>query len=177
MGSSGSIRTWQTLTGKEVQVYIAPPHQFILHHQQELLPDWNIPINNLILLLQQSSISLKESNSEVAQEKDNLREKFLRFGCELIFALQDEGYKSDLFDPRTGYPLFARRGILTLDDNAVAQALLDYPVVSYKNCSLLTHPTWGNNIYPSTIATLAPQDIIEFLVEQMLVNQRWISRF
>lgn len=165
MRSPVMIKTWHTPTGKQVQVCLASPHQFILDHQQELLPDCNVPINNIILLLQQSAISLKEFNSEVAQEKDNLRKKFLRFGCELIFALQDQGYKSDLFDPRTGYPLFARRGMLTLDDNAVVNTLLGYPVTSYKNCSLLTHPTWGNNIYPSTIVTSAPQDFVEFVLK------------
>lgn len=148
---------WQ----KQVQIYLASPHKFFLDRQQQLLPDWDIPATFLILYLQRSHLSLKEVTQEVTQAKDLLRSKFIRFGCNLIFALQDRGYKSDLFDPRSGYPLLARQGKLTLDDNAVVKALLNYSVVSYKNCFLLDHPTWGNNIYPSTIVTSAPLDAIE----------------
>ena len=176
MLSQPNIRTFQTPTGKKVQVCLAQPHQFILNHQQELLPDWNFPIAHLILLLQQSSISLKEYNAEVAQEKDNLRAKFIHFGCDLIFGLQEQGYSSDLFDPRTGYPLLASQGKLTLDDNAIVKALLNYPVVSYRNCSLLTHPMWGNNVYPSTIVTVAPQNEVEILIERIAVAQQWIIK-
>lgn len=174
MRSPSIVRTFQTTTGQEIQVCLASPHQFILNHQQQLLPDWKIPIAHLILLLQQSSVSLKEFNFQVAQEKDNLRANFIRFGCDLIFALQDRGYKSDLFDPRTGYPLFSRQGKLTLNDNEVVKALLKYPLASYKNCSLLTHPVWGNNVYPGTIATVAPQNKIDFLMERFATKQCWI---
>lgn len=165
MRSPFSLKTWQKPSGKEVQVYIAAPHQFVIDHQQELLADWNLSPANLILFLQRSSISLKESSLEVAQEKDILRQDFIRFGCNLIFALQDRGYKSDLFDPRTGYPLLTRPGALRLDDNAVVKALLNYPVISYKSCSLIVHPLWGNYVYPSTIVSSAPHSLIESIID------------
>jgi Methylmalonic aciduria and homocystinuria type D protein len=147
--------------GIDVEVYLASPHQFFVEHQQQLLPNWNAPATLLILCLQRSPISLKAPTNEVAQAKDCLRARFIRWGFSLILSLQEQGYKSELFDPRTGYPLLAQLGELTLDDNAVVKALLDYPITAYQNCTLINHPIWGERVYPSTIVTSAPQDIIE----------------
>lgn len=154
-----------TSSGQEIEIYLASPHQFFLAHQQQLLPNWNTPATYLILFLQRSSISLKELNLNVTQEKDRLRENFIRCGCELIFSLQDQGYQSDLFDPRTGHPLLSQPGKLTIDDNAVARALLNFSVTSYKECSLLTHPIWNHGVYPATIATTAPQNLLTSLIQ------------
>ena len=153
--SSLWLEIHHTPSGREVQVAIASPHQYVLDRQQQLLPDWNVDLSYLILFLQQSVVSLDSQSDRVAREKDRLRAKFISVGCSLILELQNRGYQSDLFDPRTGYPFFTRSG-LGLDDNAVVKAILNYPVTSSGQCSLITHPAWGNNVYPSTIATSAP---------------------
>lgn len=176
MRSPSYLKIFQTPADRKVQVCVAPPPQFVLNHQQQLLPGWNQSVAHLIVVLQQSSISLKESNFEVAQEKDNLRAEFIHFGCTVIFGLRAQGYMSDLFDPRTGHPLLAPQGKLTLNDNAVVKALLNYSVVSYQNCSLLTHPKWGNKVYPSTIATVADQKQTQFVLEQVAAAQKWIIK-
>ncbi len=150
----------------QVEVYLASPHQFFKKHQAEFLPDWDVAVVSIILLLQRSPITLKEFTAEVAIAKDRLRANFIRFGCELIFILQDRGYRSDLFDPRHGYPLLSRQGNLTFDDNAAVGALLHYPISNYKNCSLIEHPSWGNNIYPGTIVTQANYQIVQSIVCQ-----------
>lgn len=160
------------LSKTKVDLCVASPHQFALEHQQQFLPGWSTPLSYLILVLQQSSISLKESTIEVAAEKERLRAEFIRFGCNLIFTLQDRGYNSDLFDPRTGYPLLAPQG-MTWDDNAAVKALLNYPVVNYQQCSLISHPIWEHHVYPSTIATTAPQVLVESGLKQAIVTQNW----
>ena len=173
MRSPTKTSRWQTLEGSQVQICCALPHQFVLNNQQQLLPTWDVAVTTLILVLQESSISLRESNLEVAQEKDNLRAKFIRFGCDLVFLLGDRGYLSDLFDPRTGYPLLAQPGKSRLDDNAVIKAILNYPLISYYNCSLIVHPTWGNNVYPSTVVTSAPAEVVNLIIKQVSANQSW----
>ncbi|MEY2858746.1 MAG: hypothetical protein RLZZ74_3059 [Cyanobacteriota bacterium] len=161
-----------TSSGKEVDVCVASTHQFAIAHQQQLLPGWEIPLSYLVLVLQQSSISLKDSSSEVTVEKDRLRAELIRFGCNLIFALRDQGYCSDLFDPRTGYPLLAPHGMIW-DDNAVVKALLNYPVIDYQQCSLITHPIWQHHVYPGAIATTAPQALVKSCLEPAIVTQNW----
>lgn len=175
MRSPLSLKTYATTSGRDLQICLAPPHQFALSHQEDLLPDWNISLSYLILLLQQSSISLTESTIKVAQEKDYLRAKFIRFGCDLIFALQDHQHQSDLFDPRTGYPLIAHPA-KTWDDNSAVTALLNYPVINYHQCSLLKHPVWQYNVYPGTIVTSAPLDIVELHLKQITANYNWILK-
>lgn len=172
MRSLPNLKTYTTKSAQQVQICIAPPHQFLLNRRQQLLPGWKVIISYLIVILQQSSIPLKESSFEVALEKDNLRAKFMLFGRSLIFALQAQEYQSDLFDPRTGYPLFARSG-MTFDDNAAVKAILKYPVISHRQCSLLIHPVWGNQVYPSTIVTSAPANILDSCLQQEIVNQNW----
>ena len=160
-----------TPSNTEVEVCLASPSQFILQHQSELLPGWQTPIEQVVLLLQESNLSFKGSSRDILAEKDRLRSHFLRFGANLVFALQDRGYKSDLFDPRTGYPWLTQLGSMTLDDNAVVTALLNYPAVNYKDCSLLNHPRWSDRIYPGTIVTTAPYSIVEPLSTQLLSQQ------
>ena len=153
----------------QTEIYIVSPHQFFKEHQQQLLPDWNISVVSIVLWLQQSRLSLKEFNLKVTKEKNRLRANFIRLGCDTIFALIDRGYRSDLFDPRDGYPLLSGRGKLTFDDNAAVNTLLHYPVLDYKNCSLIEHPTWGNNVYPATIVTVATPKVIESIIAQNLL--------
>ena len=145
----------------EREIYLVSPHQFFIDRQQQFLTGWDLPASYLVLVLQRSQVDFKTMNRQVIQAKDKLRANFIRLGCNLIFALLDKGYQSDLFDPRTGYPLLSQPGALTFDDNTAIATLLNYPVVSYQNCSLLTHPQWDYNFYPSTIVTSAPKDIVE----------------
>ena len=62
----------ETLSDQKIEVYLAPPHQFFGEQQDQLIPNWKFPVTCLILFLQQSSISLKEINPQVTQEKDRL---------------------------------------------------------------------------------------------------------
>lgn len=157
-------------SNNNIEIAIATPHQFLKEHQSDILPDWDLGVISIILFLQRSQISLKESNPEVIQEKNRLRVNFIRFGCSILFALIDQGYKSDLFDPRNGHPLLSHPGKLTFDDNAAVNKLLHYPVSDYQNCSLIEHPDWKNNVYPATIVTLAAPDCIEPIIQKNMIQ-------
>jgi hypothetical protein len=166
------LNVFNTSSGKEVDIYVVSPHQFAIANQRQLLAGWQTPLSYLILFLQQSSISLKDLTREVAGEKERLRTEFIRFGSNLIFALQDQEYRSDLFDPRTGFPLLAPQN-MTWDDNAAVNALLKYPLVSYQQCSLIAHPIWGDYVYPATIATTAPLSPLKLSLKQAIINRNW----
>ncbi len=170
MRSLLSSEIYQTAWG-EVQVCIALPYSFVVEQQQQLL-DWDVAVSYLIPILQRSSVPLDKPTGEAAIEKDRLRARFLRFGCSLVFALQDLGYSSDLFDPRTGYPLIARRGI-AFDDNAAVAAILNYEKIEAGECSLLVHPFWQYRVYPSSIITAAPLEAIEFQLKRILLERGW----
>ena len=90
----------------------------------------------------------------------------------MVFTLQDRGFDSDLFDPRTGYPWLTMPGTV-LDDNAVVKAVLNYPVINYNNCSLINHPQWQDRVYPATMVTTAPLNLIELSIEQIVDHSQW----
>jgi hypothetical protein len=166
------INIFNPSSTREIDIAIASPHQFAMEHQRQLLPGWDNPLSYLILVLQQSSISLQASTAAVAREKERLRAEFIRFASGLIFALQDQGYSSDLFDPRTGYPLLASQD-MAWDDNAAVKALLNYPLVSYQQCSLIAHPIWEHHVYPATAVTTATLSMLESCLKQAIIKQNW----
>ena len=152
------------MSNSRLQIYIDRPSEFIKQNQHKLLPTWDVSISYIILVLQKSNFPLENSSYEIEREKDYLRERFFRLGCNWVFKLRKDRYQSDLFDPRNGYPLLSRPGAITLSDTTVVRDLLNFDVVKQK-CSLLVHPEWGTAIYPSTIVTSAPLEILEPLLQ------------
>lgn len=159
--------------GQEVQISIHAPSQYICANRERILPDWQQqPLFWVVIVLQRSHYPLVKSTPEIEQEKQNLREKFMRFGCDLVFSLRDRGYLADLIDPRTGYPLFSRPGQIPHNDTAVVKALLNYPVLKNK-CCVLVHPTWGTAVYPSIFISTAPPIILELAIKSMALMHGW----
>ncbi|MGV2828887.1 methylmalonic aciduria and homocystinuria type D protein [Myxosarcina sp. GI1(2024)] len=163
-------------TDTAVEIYLRRPSQFIIDNQKQLLPTWDRPVGQVILVLQQSRLSLERSDEAVAQEKDRLRERFFRFGCSLVFLLRDRNLLSDLFDPRNGYPLISRQGDVTLNDTAAIEALLGFEVTDCGDCALITHPYWGSGVYPATIVTIASFPAIESILNEVIASLGWRAR-
>ncbi|WP_066380334.1 MULTISPECIES: methylmalonic aciduria and homocystinuria type D protein [unclassified Anabaena] len=159
--------------GQEVQISIHAPSQYICANRERILPDWRQQaLLWVVIVLQRSRYPLVKSTPEIEQEKQHLREKFMRFGCDLAFSLRDRGYLADLIDPRTGYPLFSRPGEMPHNDTAVVKALLNYPVLKNK-CCVLVHPTWGAAVYPSIFISTAPPIILELAIKSMALMHGW----
>jgi hypothetical protein len=161
-----------TETGQTVQMSIHRPSPFVVQNLERVLPDWNLPVLWVVIVLQQARCELVDITPESEQEKERLREKFLRFGFEVAFSLRDRGFLSNLIDPRTGYPLLSRPGEILHDDTAVVKALLGLPVIRNR-CCVLEHPVWGKAVYPSTLLTSAPPRVIEPILKRVAAQQGW----
>jgi hypothetical protein len=160
-------------TGQAVQISLHNPSQYICANCQRILPDWQQQdFLWVVVILQQSQCPLTEITAVSEQEKERLREKFIRFGCDIAFNLRDRGYLTDLIDPRTGYPLLSHPGPVPHDDTAVAQALLNYPVVK-NQCSVLVHPLWGTAVYPSILISAAPPQVMELVTKNIAPLHGW----
>ncbi|MBO3461839.1 methylmalonic aciduria and homocystinuria type D protein [Aetokthonos hydrillicola Thurmond2011] len=160
-------------TGRAVQISIHPPSQYICANCERVLPDWKNQLSFwVVIVLQQSQHELVESTPEIETEKQRLREKFMRFGCDVAFNMRDRGYLTDLIDPRTGYPLLSRIGSIPHDDIAVVKALLNYPVMQNK-CRVLIHPDWGMAVYPSILMSAASPIIIEWFITIIAPLHGW----
>jgi hypothetical protein len=160
-------------TGLGVQISIHSPSDYICANCERILPDWkNQGRLWVVIVLQQSRYPLVKSTSQIEREKQSLREKFMRFGCDLAFQLQDHGYLTDLIDPRTGYPLLSRPGQIPHNDTAVVKALLNYPVMRNK-CCVLIHPVWGTAVYPSILISVAPPAMLASFIKQVAPLHGW----
>lgn len=158
--------------GLAVQISVHRPSLFICRNLERVIPDWNLPVLWVVVVLQQSRYELVESTVPVEREKERLREKFMRFGFDVAFNLRDRGFLSDLIDPRNGYPLLSHPGEISHDDTAVVKALLGLPVTMGK-CSVLTHPDWGSAVYPSILMASASPRIIKSVLKSVAILHGW----
>ena len=148
------------------------PSSFVVQNLERVLPGWNLPALWVVIVLQQARYELVEINPEIEQEKERLREQFMRFGFEVAFNLRDRGFDSNVIDPRTGYPLLSRPGEIPHDDTAAVQALLGLPVIRNR-CRVILHPLWGKAVYPSTLLTSAPPKLIKPVLKRVGMQQGW----
>jgi hypothetical protein len=161
-----------TETGLAVQIYINQPSLFVSKNLERVIPDWNLPAAWVVIILQQSRFPLIETAPHVEREKDRLREKFMRLGCDTAFELRDRGFLTDLIDPRTGYPLLSRPGEISHDDIAVVKVLLKFPVI-HNSCRVLEHPSWGTAVYPSSMISSASPTIIKSVLKRVAAQHGW----
>ncbi|GAB4464571.1 MAG: hypothetical protein OHK0037_18760 [Elainellaceae cyanobacterium] len=150
---------------------IHPPSDYILRHQSRLLPAWPQAIASVLVILQPSQIALLERSPNTEQEKEKLRSHFLELGTAIAQTLQQQGYLAEIFDPRTGWPVFSARGTLPLDDVAVVRTALGYSTDRCGNCRVILHPTLGTAVYPSTLVSSAPVAVMKAIAQQALAAQ------
>lgn len=72
-----------------------------------------------------------------------------------------ERYWVDYTDPVTGYPARSESGGMTFSDVDACEQLLPYKIDTSLQCRVLSHPRWGIDVYPATIFSNAPIEIIE----------------
>lgn len=146
----------------EVEISIHPPSPFLIRHQEEILPDWHLPIASVAIVLQRSRFPLQTENRAVETEKAELREELIRFG-DRVARQGDRGFLSDFFEPKTGEPMRSSPGSITCDCVAVAAALLGYATIP-GTCSSLKHPRWGTAVYPGVFISSATPEVLEAAV-------------
>lgn len=107
-----------------IEYSVHTPSTYISTHRDQLLPDWSLPVRSVLVVLQPAQIELVQQTPETEDQKQQLRQRFLEFGLEIVEKLRQIGHQADLFDPRTGTPLLSQAGSLRLDDVAVVRSTL-----------------------------------------------------
>jgi len=117
---------------------------------------------NLLIIptFQQCKCDLVADGPGPAAEKDALLESFMAWAQEICQELRDEGHWADLTDPCSGYPVFGDRGPGWYPDVIGGQMLLRYDLINTGCCKLLSHPKWTTKVYPATLFTTAPAEIL-----------------
>jgi Methylmalonic aciduria and homocystinuria type D protein len=158
--------------GQAIQMSVHRPSLFISQNLERVIPDWNLSVLWVVVVLQQARYELTESTPHVEREKERLREKFMRFGFDVAFNLRDRGFLSDLIDPRNGYPLLSRPGEIHHDDTAAVKALLGFEITANK-CFVLHHPDWGTAVYPGILMASAPPRAIKSVLKSVAILHGW----
>jgi len=153
-------------------VYICQPTPFVQDNLEKMLPDWTLPTAWVIIILQKAQFSLSTRSNIVEQEKQRLRERFMRFGFEVAFALKEQGNLADLIDPRSGQPILSHPGVLCHDDVKVVSALLGFETCSGE-CTCICHPDWGDAVYPSVMLSSADPKTIKTVIENVTSRFQW----
>lgn len=153
------------LTRYSLQYSIHPPSKFIKTHLDQLLPSWSAPVSSVLIVIQPCELALVDRTVETEIHKFQLRQKVTELGDKIVTQLQQDGYFADLFDPRTGLPMFSVSGQLRLDDVAVIRSTLGYSVLNRGGCRTIEHPIWGSAVYPSILVTSACSTILERVVK------------
>ncbi len=143
------------------------PSEFIASHIDQLLPDWLVPVLSVLVVMQHSQVALAERNSETEMQKQKLRHQFIAFGQEISEHLDQIGHRTEIFDPKTGQPLLSQPGSMTLDDVAVVQATLGYPLVETGGCWLVKHPTWDTAVFPAVLMSSAEPKVVVAIANQV----------
>lgn len=151
-----------------MQWSVHPPNPFLQSHLDQLLPGWLEPARSILIVLQQAKQPLLQRTKTTEADKCQLREQFIDLGQQVSDRLQPLGYRCEVFDPRTGLPLFSPPGILHLDDIAVVRATLGYPTLRQGKCQILQHPVWGTAVYPSILVSSAAPEVVESIVAGLL---------
>ncbi|MCM1985358.1 methylmalonic aciduria and homocystinuria type D protein [Lyngbya confervoides] len=157
------------------QISIHSPTAFLQQHWRQILPSWSVPVQALALYLQYSPVSLCDRTANTEQHKAILRQNFLTQAEQWSTALEGLGYWVDYFDPKFGTPVRSPAGLQLLDDVALAQQLLHFPVQAQGECKLLCHPAWGTHVFPSTLVTSASPPILTRLMACLRSPQLWIN--
>lgn len=155
-----------------LEIYICQPTPFVQDNLGKMLPDWTLPSAWVVIILQKAQFSLSVRSNIVEQEKQRLRERFMRFGVEVAFDLKEQGHLADLIDPRSGQPLLSHPGVLCHDDVKVVSALLGFHTAA-GNCTRIFHPQWGDAVYPSVMLSSADPKTIMAVVNTAADRFQW----
>ncbi len=117
----------------------------------------------VVVTVQQAHCELLEVSAESDMEKDRLLEQFVHWARAVRDRVPLE-YWVEAIDPCSGYPMFGQRGSGVYGEVEWCQTLLKYPSEQVGNCRVLRHPQWGTNMYPATLFSNAPRDLLELAI-------------
>ena len=143
----------------EVSIHTLP--RLVASEVHAVVPSVETPSSSLLAILtaQKSKYELVEWGDDVAKEKDDLLERFVAWASTIREELTSRGYWADYIDPCSGLPA-------NTDGNKIYgevdgfQALLGYRTQNANCCKILLHPRWGSAVYPASMFTNAPSEIV-----------------
>ncbi|KNC79502.1 hypothetical protein SARC_08108 [Sphaeroforma arctica JP610] len=144
--------------GIEYSVHDAP--QRMRKEMPNVFPGVDFKGLLIIPTFQRTDLDLTSIGPAIEEVKDDCLEKFHRWGSAVCNAIVERGYWADLADPATGYPMLGEPGTSFYPEVIGAQTLLGYDMILTGCCQMLCHPLYGTKVYPASMFTTAPRDVL-----------------
>jgi len=116
----------------------------------------------LIPTCQRADMDLVARGERVEDEKDRLLERFVAWAAALVAELAAAGgHWSDYADPCSGLPMVHMdNSTIVYGEVEALSVLLGYRTADAGGCKIVLHPRWGGAVYPATVFTQAPVEVV-----------------
>ena len=155
-----------SLLNPRTEVTIAKPTDSFL---RELYPVFKRDTSrfNIVILILKMDNDLLDSTGNQQIERDDKLDLLMALGKHMRQSMSDKGYFLDYMDPTSGLAMNSNTNVVYADITG-CERILQMDVSTTGCCKLVSHSKWGTNIYPFTLFTTAPANII--LEHLKLVN-------
>ena len=106
-------------------------------------------------------MDLVQIGEGVDTEKDFCLERFVSFAKRVTDRLIAEGHWADYIDPCSGLSMVHKDSQQIYGEVDALVTLLNYQTSNTGCCKVALHPTWGSAVYPASIFTKAPLDVLQ----------------
>ncbi|OQR94772.1 hypothetical protein ACHHYP_00918 [Achlya hypogyna] len=155
-----------TTSGLEVSVHECP--RALLRELVHVFPN-NLKKDSSVLgvvTCQRACVDLAQFGEEADKEKDRLLENFAKWAQEVATAIIDAGHWADFIDPCSGLPMLAMNSSKVYSEVDGVEVLLHYSCLSAGMCKILLHPEWGAAVYPASLFTTAPFEVVDGILSK-----------
>ncbi|KAL0050072.1 hypothetical protein WJX82_003888 [Trebouxia sp. C0006] len=153
-----------SICGLEYSVHQCPPR----HWREVSMIFPGLTADGLLIVptCQHSKMDLVQTGEVVEEEKDALLEKFMEFAKGVCNKATDRGHWADYIDPCSGLPMMHTDCTAPYGEVDGFSALLGYQTANAAGCKVLIHPCWGTSVYPATLFTKAPVNVLKKVIEE-----------
>eukprot|EP00043_Microstomoeca_roanoka_P014505 m.143797 g.143797 ORF g.143797 m.143797 type:complete len:185 (+) comp16026_c0_seq5:150-704(+) len=143
----------------EISVHSCPP-RFAPHFKQIFDPDIDTDRLLIVPTFRKSKADLVGIGGHIEEEKDQLLEEFAEEAKQVCGRIQEQGFWADYVDPASGLPALGERHAGIYPEVLGAQTFLKYDILNAGCCQILNHPVFGTKVYPATMFTTAPLQVL-----------------
>mmetsp|Transcript_10931 Transcript_10931/g.32517 ORF Transcript_10931/g.32517 Transcript_10931/m.32517 type:complete len:163 (-) Transcript_10931:1150-1638(-) len=152
-----------TSFGMEFSVHACPSR--IRTEVATVLPGADLDKLLIVPTCQRAVTDLVKTGEEVEKEKDELLEKFMEWAKKVCKTLEDQGYWSDFIDPCSGLAMIHQDSQIVYSEVEALSILKGYSTANAGCCKVLLHPKWGSSVYPASMFSCAPKDVLLKAIE------------
>ena len=150
-----------TILGNQFEVAAVRPPRALVHDLATIFPDIKEPQKLIVVpTVQRARLDLAAIGQEVEDEKNRLLASFTAWSRVVVGRIRQAGHWVDYADPMTAMPALGKSGPGGYSEVEGFQVLLHYHVQNVGCCKVILHPRWQSRIYPATLFTTAPSDLL-----------------